>query len=64
MNRRQKLPPQRIKTPAYRQALERLDAAPEKNTPWNNYEIIRLMRQAAFADVEEYGKTNPVIIPK
>jgi hypothetical protein len=50
--------------PAYRQAFERLDEALEENTPSNNYEKIRLMRQAMFADVEEFVKTHPIILPK
>jgi hypothetical protein len=48
----------------YRQAFERLDEALEKNTPWNNYEKIRLMRRAAFADVDAYQKSGKVVIPK
>ena len=64
MNRRQKTPPPRSRTPAYRHALARLDAALEENTPLDNYEKIRLMRLALFADVEEYMKIHPLNLPK
>ena len=64
MNRRQKPPRRLVHHPAYRQAFERLDAALEENTPWNNSEKIRLMRQAAFADVDEYVKSGALKLPK
>ena len=49
---------------AYRQAFERLDAALEKNTPWDNSEKIRLMRLAAFADVDALEKSGKLVLPK
>jgi hypothetical protein len=64
MNRRKKALQHRSQSPAYRQAFERLDAALEENTPSNNYEKIRLMRLAMFADVDEYMKTHPLNLPK
>jgi hypothetical protein len=64
MNRRQKSPPPRIKTPAYRQAFERLDAALEKNTLSDNYEKIRLMRIALFGDVDKLQASGKLVIPK
>jgi hypothetical protein len=63
MNRHQKPPQPRCTNPAYRQAFERLDKALEENTPSDNYEKIRLMRQAAFADVDAAERSHPVILP-
>ena len=58
-------PPIRTKyAAAYREAFERLDAALEKNAPWDNREKIRLMREAAFADVDEYERLHPFELPK
>jgi hypothetical protein len=64
MNRRPKPPQHRCQSPAYRQAFERLDAALEENTPSNNYEKIRLMRLALFADVDRLHESGRIIIPK
>jgi hypothetical protein len=64
MNRHQKPLPHRIKSPAYRQAFERLDAALEENTPFDNTEKIRLMRKALFASVDELEKSGTINIPK
>ena len=64
MNRRQKLPQTRIKSPAYRPAFERLDAALSENTPLDNYEKIRLLRLAMFADVDELEASGTVVIPE
>ena len=64
MNRRQKSPQRRTKAPAYRPAFERLDAALEENTPSDNSEKIRLMREAYFADVDALEKSGTVVIPK
>ena len=64
MNRRRKPPQPRCKNPAYRQAFERLDKALEENTPFDNTEKIRLIRQAAFADVDEFERSNPFVLPK
>ena len=64
MNHRRKSPPQRIKTPAYRAAFERLDEALEENTPFDNREKIRLLRLAMFADVDELEKSGTVVLPE
>jgi hypothetical protein len=64
MNSRQKPPPLRPKNPAYRQAFERLDAALEKNTTLDNYEKIRRMRLALFADVDKLQSSGRIKIPK
>jgi len=64
MKRRQKPLRPFVRNPAYRQAFERLDEALEENTPWNNYEKIRLMRQAAFADVDALGKSGAIKLPE
>jgi hypothetical protein len=64
MNRRQKSPQPRTQAPAYRQAFERLDAALEENTPYDNYEKIRLMRLAYLADVDALEKSGKLVLPK
>ena len=64
MNRHQKRPRMVVRSPAYRQAFERLDEALEENTPWNNYEKIRLMRLAAFASVDALQKSGRIKIPE
>jgi hypothetical protein len=63
MNQRRQSPFQRIKTPAYQQVFERLDAALEENTKVDNYERIRRMRAAYFADVDALEKSGTVILP-
>jgi hypothetical protein len=64
MNRRHQPPPRQPQNPAYRQAFERLDEALEENTPFDNTEKIRLMRQAAFADVDALQKSGRIKIPE
>ena len=54
----------RIKNPAYRPAFERLDAALEENTTYDNREKIRLMREAMFADVDRLQKSGSAVIPE
>lgn len=56
--------PQRIKTPAYRQAFERLDEALEKNTVSDNSHKIRLLRLAMFGDVDKLQSSGMVEIPE
>jgi len=60
----QKSSSQRIKTPPYRPAFAWLDAALAQKDPYDHREKIRLLREAHFADVAEYLKTNPIILPK
>ena len=64
MNHHRNHPHRKVRNPAYREALQRLDSALEENTPSNNYEKIRLMRLAAFADVDALQKSGKVKIPK
>jgi hypothetical protein len=64
MNPCQKPSPRRLQNPAHRPAFAWLDAALAENAPFDNREKIRRMREAYFADVEEYLKTNPLILPK
>ena len=64
MSRQQKTPFHRPKDPAYRRAFERLDEALEENTPCDNSEKIKLLRLAMFGDVDEFEKTDPIILPK
>jgi hypothetical protein len=64
MNRRHKSPQHRCHAPAWRQAFERLDEALEENTPSDNSENIRLMRQAYFADVDRLQRSGKIEIPK
>ena len=64
MNHRQKSPSRRLKSPAYRAVVERLDAALEENTPSDNYEKIRRMRLAYFADVDALEKSGTLVLPE
>ena len=64
MNRHRKSPQPRSQNPAYRQAFERLDEALEENTQSDNYEKIRLMRLAMFADVDKLKESGTLVIPK
>jgi hypothetical protein len=64
MNCRPEPPQRRSHAPAYRQAFERLDEALEENTPFDNTEKIRLIRQAAFADVDEFIKSGQLELPE
>jgi hypothetical protein len=61
MNHRQKHSPLIVRSRAWRQALERLDEALDKNALSSNAEKIAAMRAAYFADVDAM---EPVIIPK
>jgi hypothetical protein len=63
-NRGHESPQRRCKNPAYRQAFERLDEALAQNTQSDNTEKIRLIRQAAFADVDAFEKSHPFVLPK
>lgn len=47
-----------------RDALQRLDEHLERNTTHSNAEIIRRMRTAMFADVDELEKSGRVVVPK
>ena len=64
MNHRQIPAPRSIRAPAYREAFERLDAALEKNAPWDNRVKIRLMREAAFADVDALERSGEFKLPE
>jgi hypothetical protein len=64
MNRHQRHPLPFVRNPAYRQAFQRLDEALAANTQSDNYEKIRLMRLALFADVDELEKSGTVKIPE
>lgn len=64
MNRRQKPSQRRPQNPAYRPAFERLDEALAENTQSDNSEMIRLLRQTAFADVDALQKSGRIKIPK
>jgi hypothetical protein len=56
-------PLHRVKTPAYQQVFERLDEALAENTKMDNYERIRQMRAAYFADVDALEKSGTLILP-
>jgi hypothetical protein len=47
-----------------RDALQRLEEHLERNTTHSSAEIIRRLRPAAFADVDELEKSGRVILPK
>jgi hypothetical protein len=64
MNPCKKPSPRRLQNPAHRPAFAWLDAALAENPPFDNREKIRRMREAYFADVEEFVKTHPIILPK
>jgi hypothetical protein len=61
LNNRQKHSELIVRNRAYRQAIERLDEALEKNNPWDNSAKIAAMRRAYFADVDNFG---PIAMPK
>ncbi len=54
MNRRHQPPPRRPPNPAYRPALERLDAALEENAPANTKDQVPALRVALFGDVRNH----------
>jgi hypothetical protein len=58
MNHRQKSPPRRPPSPAYRQAFERLDAALAKNSRLGEDEKIQMARIALFGE-EAVGGIRP-----
>jgi hypothetical protein len=64
MKRHPKPPMSRYRSPAYRQALVRLDTALEQNTPSDNHERIKLMRLAMFADVDRLLASGELKITK
>jgi len=64
MKRRQQPSRRLVHHAAYREAFQRLDEALAENTPSDNSETIRLMRQAAFADVDEFMKSGELKLPK
>ena len=64
MTRRQAPPNPIVLNPAYRRAFQRLDETLDKNTNFSNAEIIKLMREAMFADVDALEKSGTLIIPK
>ena len=64
MKHRQRLTQRQSKNLAYRQAFERLDAALEENTPCDNREKIRLMREAYFADVDALQASGKLVLPE
>lgn len=64
MNRHRKSSPLLTKSPVYRRAFERLDTALARNTPSDNSELIRLMRLAYFADVDELEESGEVKLPE
>ena len=64
MKRRAKPVHHRPRNPAYRQAFARLDEALAKNTQGDNSEMIRLMRLAMFADVDELERSGTVKLPE
>jgi hypothetical protein len=64
MNHYRNPQPLRMKSRAYRRVFERLDAALAENTLSDNYEKIRLMRLAMFADVDRLRASGKLIIPK
>ena len=64
MSRHQKPARPIVCNPAYRQAFKRLDEALEENTPSDNSEKIRLMREAYFADMDEFQKSGRLVLPK
>jgi len=53
-----------IRDPAYRQAFQRLDESLEQNSGFSNAEVIKLLRQTAFADVDELEKSGTLKLPE
>ena len=54
----------KVRNPAYRQAIQRLDESLEENTQLDNTEFIRRMRAEYFASVDELEKSGRIKIPK
>jgi hypothetical protein len=44
-------------------ALEKIEEFLEKEDEWSNAELIRQMREAYFADVDEFVKSGELILP-
>jgi hypothetical protein len=64
MNRHQKPFHLKVRSPAWRQAFQRLDESLEQNTGFSNAEKIRRMRELFFADVDELQKSGRLVLPK
>jgi hypothetical protein len=60
----EKIVRQRAHKSGYGPALTRLDTALAENTPSNNYERIRLMRMALFAEVDRLQASGKLVLPK
>jgi hypothetical protein len=64
MGHNTKTSPQTLRRVGRWPALQRLGEAIERNTGANCYaDKIRLLLEAYFADVDEFEKTNPVVLP-
>ncbi|MGA3268958.1 MAG: hypothetical protein ABSE16_19325 [Verrucomicrobiota bacterium] len=63
MNRYQQRPHPALRSPAYRQAFQRLDEALAENGSGNNHQKIRRMRRSLFADMNELRKSGRMKIP-
>jgi len=61
-NRNRSARPHRSQRP--QSALERIDAFLERNNEGSNAELIRLLRKAMFADVEELEASGGVKLPE
>jgi hypothetical protein len=64
MNRQHSHPPRITRSPAYRQAFQRLDESLGHNSNFSNVEKIRRMRATYFADVDALEKSGKVVLPK
>ncbi len=64
MNRHPKSRQLIVRSAAWCQAFQKLNAALEENTSHSNAEKIRLMRLAMFADVDRLMESGRVVLPK
>ena len=54
---------QMLACPAYRNALQRLEHALDRNTEHSNAELIRQIRKEYFASVDELERSGRVVLP-
>jgi hypothetical protein len=64
MNCHRKPPRLVLRDPAHRKAFQRLDESLEKNSGSSNAEVIKLLRQTAFADVDELEESGTLKLPE
>jgi hypothetical protein len=64
MKHDQKLTSRALRRDGCWNALQKLDAAVERNTGGSSAEVMRQMRQAYFADVDELERAGEIKLPE